>query len=124
MQELMMMAANKAFNSAVPSQLLDYLVKNKNNLLPEIKLIWETNGSKTSGNWEEVFGKSLATDEIFMAWYYAVFANELTKAGKAVYNLPMFVNAALNRPGRKPGISKCRSTPTCNGYMESSCTSN
>ena len=50
-----------------------------------------------------VFGKGLSTDEIFMAWYYAVFANELTVAGKAVYNLPMYVNAALNRPGRKPG---------------------
>ena len=96
-------AANTAFNSAVPRQLLDYLVKNKNKLLPEIRSIWEVNGSKTSGNWEEVFGKSLATDEIFMAWYYAVFTNELTIAGKAAYNLPMFVNAALNRPGAKPG---------------------
>ena len=96
-------AANKSFNAAVPSQLIDYLVKNKNNLLPEFKSIWEANGYKTSGNWEEVFGKSLATDEIFMAWHYAVFANELAAAGKAVYNLPMFVNAALNRPGAKPG---------------------
>jgi hypothetical protein len=50
-------AANVAFNKAVPEQLLNYLKKNKNNLLPEIKLIWEANGSKTSGNWEEVFGK-------------------------------------------------------------------
>ena len=92
-------AANIAFNKAVPEQLFNYLKKNKNKLLPEIKSIWEVKGSKTSGKWEEVFGKSLTTDEIFMAWYYAVFANELTKAGKAVYNLPMFVNAALNRPG-------------------------
>ena len=96
-------AANVAFNKAVPEQLFDYLKKNRNGLLPEVRSIWEVNGSKTSGNWEEVFGKSLATDEIFMAWYYGVFANELTIAGKAVYNLPMFVNAALNRPGAKPG---------------------
>ncbi|HET6766433.1 MAG TPA: DUF5597 domain-containing protein, partial [Chitinophagaceae bacterium] len=96
-------AANKAFNSAVPRQLSAYLVKNKSNLLPEIKSIWESSGSKTSGNWEEVFGKGLATDEIFMAWHYAGFTNELTVAGKEVYNLPMFVNAALNRPGAKPG---------------------
>jgi len=96
-------AANVAFNKAVPEQLFNYLKKNRNSLLPETRSIWEVNGSKTSGNWEEVFGKSLATDELFMAWYYAAFANELTIAGKAVYNLPMFVNAALNRPGRKPG---------------------
>ncbi len=96
-------AANVAFNKTVPEQLLNYLKKNKNNLLPEIKSIWEANGSKTLGNWEEVFGKSLSTDEIFMAWNYAVFANELAAAGKAVYSLPMYVNAALNRPGAKPG---------------------
>jgi Domain of unknown function (DUF5597) len=38
-----------------------------------------------------------------MAWYYAAFTKELTAAGKAVYPLPMYVNAALNRPGAKPG---------------------
>jgi beta-galactosidase GanA len=96
-------AANVVFNKAVPEQLFNYLKKNKNSLLPEIKSIWEANGSKTSGNWEDVFGKGLSTDEIFMAWYYAVFANELAIAGKDVYGLPMFVNAALNRPGAKPG---------------------
>ena len=96
-------AANQAFHEQVPSQLISYLKKNKDNLLPEIKSIWDANGSKTSGTWEEVFGKGLPTDEIFMAWNYAVFTNELTAAGKSVYNLPMYVNAALNRPGRKPG---------------------
>jgi beta-galactosidase GanA len=96
-------AANTAFTQQVPAQLISYLKNNKDNLLPEIKSIWESNGNKFSGNWEEVFGKGPSTDEIFMAWYYAVFANELTVAGKAVYNLPMYVNAALNRPGRKPG---------------------
>lgn len=96
-------AANAAYNEDVPQQLITYLKKNKDLLLPEIKSIWKNNGYKISGNWEEIFGKGLSTDEIFMAWYYAVFTNELTMAGKAAYNLPMFVNAALNRPGKKPG---------------------
>jgi beta-galactosidase GanA len=96
-------AANTSFNKQVPEQLLSYLKKNKDNFLPELKSIREANGNKTSGTWEEVFGKGLSADEIFMAWYYAVFANELAAAGKAVYNLPMYVNAALNRPGWKPG---------------------
>src|SRR5688572_10246049 len=96
-------AANIAFTRAVPEQLLNYLKKNKKDLLPEIKSNWEANGSKTSGNWEEIFGKGLSTDEIFMAWYYAGFVNEMARAGKTVYDLPMYVNAALNRPGAKPG---------------------
>ncbi|HYM94141.1 MAG TPA: DUF5597 domain-containing protein, partial [Chitinophagaceae bacterium] len=96
-------AANTTFNQSVPEQLLNYLQTNKENLTPELKSLWEKNGFKTSGNWEEIFGKSLSTDEIFMAWYYAKFTNEIAVAGKAVYNLPMYVNAALNRPNWKPG---------------------
>lgn len=96
--------ANIAFNKAVPEQLISYLSKNKNTLVPEIKKIWQQNGNKTKGNWAQIFGKSLATDEIFMAWHYAVFVEEITKAGKAAYNLPMYLNAALNRPGVLPGV--------------------
>ncbi|MDP4261454.1 MAG: DUF5597 domain-containing protein [Bacteroidota bacterium] len=95
--------ATTAFSQVVPEQLLIYLEKNRLVLSPEIKSAWEANGYKTSGNWEEIFGKSLYTDEIFMAWHYATFVNELATAGKAVYDLPMYVNAALNRPGLKPG---------------------
>ncbi|MGB8192729.1 MAG: beta-galactosidase, partial [Chitinophagaceae bacterium] len=96
-------AANEAFGKPVPEKLISYLSANKSRLLPEVKKLWQDNGFKTSGTWEDVFGKSLATDELFMAWHFGVFVEEITKAGKAVYDLPMFVNAALNRPGRKPG---------------------
>lgn len=96
-------AANQIFSQSVPQRLLDYLKNNRAALLPEIKKLWEDNGAKTTGNWEDVFGKSLATDEVFMSWYFAAFVEEITKAGKQVYNIPMYVNAALNRPGKKPG---------------------
>lgn len=96
-------AANAAFEQEVPAQLMSYLKNNKEQLLPETKQIWGNAGYKTSGNWNDVFGKSLATDEAFMAWYFAVYTNAITAAGKAVYSLPMYVNAALNAPGKKPG---------------------
>ena len=96
-------AANTAFNQPVPEQLLSYLQKNKHNVTPGLDSLWNANGYKTSGTWEEVFGRSLSTDEIFMAWHCARFVNEIVDAGKAVYNLPMYINAALNRPGWKPG---------------------
>jgi beta-galactosidase GanA len=96
--------ATTAFKKAIPTAFFDYLKKNKENLMPEFRSAWAKNGFKTSGNWEEVFGKSLATDETFMAWYYADFINKLTIAGKSKYNLPMYLNAALNyRKEAKPG---------------------
>lgn len=38
-----------------------------------------------------------------MAWYFGIYVEQIAKAGKQVYNIPMYVNAALNRPGKKPG---------------------
>ncbi len=96
-------AANNAFIQPVPKELIDYLVKHKDLLTPELHAIWEKGGFKTDGNWEKVFGKGLATDEIFMAWHYARYIEFVASAGKAEYSLPMYVNAALIRPGYKPG---------------------
>jgi beta-galactosidase GanA len=95
--------AETAFRKPVPNELITYLQKNKEKLVPEFHEIWKANGYKTTGNWEEIFGKNLQTDEIFMAYYYAKFSNEITEAGKKIYDLPMFVNAALNKAVRKPG---------------------
>ncbi len=95
--------ATKAFNQEVPKRLMEYLHKNKNHLAPSVLEAWKKEGFKTKGTWERVFGKSLATDEIFIAWYFADFTNKITEEGKKIYPLPMFVNAALNRPNVKPG---------------------
>ena len=97
-------AANAAFAEPVPEKLVTYLNKNKDNLLPEIKAIWAQNGNKTTGTWEEVFGKGYITDEIFDSWYFAVYVNEIAAAGKAQYNLPMYLNAALIHSNGKYGI--------------------
>lgn len=96
-------SANEAFKKEVPKELLQYMQKNKEKLVPEFLELWKNNGFKTSGNWEEVFGKGLQTDEIFMAWFFAKFTNTIAKAGKDSYAIPMYVNAALNAPGKKPG---------------------
>ena len=96
--------ANKKFHQNVPTEFIQYLKKNRKNLMPEFNERWAKNGYKESGTWEEIFGKGPHTDEIFMAWYYAQFTNAIVEAGKAIYPLPMYVNAALNRPGRLPGV--------------------
>lgn len=96
--------ANAAYNAPVPQELMDYLVKNKEKLLPELVDIWNVTDFKTSGTWEEVFGKGVKTDELFMAWYYACFINSCASNGKAEYEIPMFVNAWIVQPeDKRPG---------------------
>jgi hypothetical protein len=90
-------AANQAFAAPVPKELMDYLQAHKDALIPEFRSVWEAAGFRTSGTWEEVFGKSVATDEIFMAWTYARYIGRVAAAGKAEYPIPMNVNAALPR---------------------------
>jgi beta-galactosidase GanA len=68
-----------------------------------MRAMWVDRGARTQGNWEELFGAGDAGGEVFAAWHYARFADALTRAGKAAYALPMYVNVALNRPGRIPG---------------------
>ncbi|MGA2724362.1 MAG: DUF5597 domain-containing protein [Bryobacteraceae bacterium] len=87
--------ANKAFTGPVPKELMDYLQAHKDTLIPEFRQVWEAAGFKTSGTWEEVFGKGLATDEAFMAWNYARYVGRVAEAGKAEYPIPMYVNAAV-----------------------------
>jgi Beta-galactosidase len=84
--------ANKAFAASVPAELMDYIQKYKDELHPDLRKVWEEAGLKTSGTWEEVFGKGPEADEIFMAWNYARYVNHVTEAGKKEYPVPMFVN--------------------------------
>jgi len=89
--------ADKAYAGPAPKELMDYLQQHKDTLIPEFRQVWGAAGFKTSGTWEEVFGKGAATDEIFEAWNYARYVGRVAAAGKAEYPLPMYVNSALHR---------------------------
>ncbi len=95
--------ANEAFNNLVPQELIGYLVAHRDSLTPELRQLWLARGNQTSGNWEEVFGKSPVADEVFMAWYFGRYVGDIAQAGKRIYDIPLYLNAALNAPGRKPG---------------------
>jgi hypothetical protein len=82
-------AANDAFAKPVPAQLLEGIHKNP---------------SASGNSWTDVFGNANAADEAFMAWHYAQYINAVAKAGKAEYNIPMFVNTWIVQPeDKKPG---------------------
>jgi len=95
--------ADRAFGAPVPKELLAWLAHRGDALEPELRERWQNNGRKADGNWAQVFGDDEWGQEVFTAWHYARFTEALVKAGKARYDIPMFVNAALNRAGRKPG---------------------
>ena len=95
--------ANAAFSAAVPPALTSYMEKHRTALDPEFRAAWEAAGGKIAGTWQEVFGKTSLTDDLFMAWQYATYIDHVTAAGKAEYPLPMFANAALIRPNYEPG---------------------
>jgi hypothetical protein len=96
--------AEEAFAKPVPKELMDYLAKPRVPLLPEFKAVWDAAGGKTSGTWEEVFGKGPKADEIFQAWNYARYVSAVAGAGKKEYAIPMYVNAWIVQPEDKgPG---------------------
>ncbi len=95
--------ADRQFAGPVPAELMDYLVKNEATLAPELRETWVKAGAKRQGTWTEIFGPTVATDEIFMAWHFARYVEVVTAAGKKEHPLPMFVNAALIRSGHLPG---------------------
>jgi beta-galactosidase GanA len=74
-------AAEKIFQSAVPVELLSALHKEP---------------PSPGANWPAVFGED--ADEFFHAWAVARYVGQVAAAGKAVYPLPLYTNAALRDP--------------------------
>ena len=95
--------ADKLFAGPVPAELMRALGARGEKIEPELRGRWQKNGRKTAGTWSQVFGEDEWGAEVFTAWHYARFVEALVAAGKKRYDIPMYVNAALNRTGRKPG---------------------
>jgi beta-galactosidase GanA len=74
--------AQAAFAGNVPQAVLDH----KKAPVPKA----------ATGTWSEVYGDY--ADEYFHAWAIASYIEEIARAGRAVYDLPMYVNNALRDP--------------------------
>ncbi len=77
--------AEKAYRQPVPRELLKAL------------------GIRGKGTWNQVLGSYLYADEQFQAWHYARYVQRMASAAHQIYDIPMYVNAAMNSRGRKPG---------------------
>ncbi|MCJ7449950.1 MAG: beta-galactosidase [Bacteroidales bacterium] len=84
--------AQKLFEGQVPVELLK----------PEI-LKALNKSADAKGTWQEAFGND--ADEYFHAWSIARYIGYIAAAGKAVNQLPLYVNAALRDPISNPSAS-------------------
>ena len=53
--------------------------------------------------WAERYGTDEYADEKFMALSYARYVEHLAKAARKIHDMPLYVNAAMNSRGRRPG---------------------
>ena len=53
--------------------------------------------------WAERYGTDEYADEKFMALNYARYVEHLAKAAREIHDMPLYVNAAMNSRGRRPG---------------------
>lgn len=95
-------AADRRFHeSSVPSKLLQQLDEQWGSLRPELQqnLSGFRSKQQKTGTWAEVFGRSKQADEIFMAYHYALYLEQVASAGKAAYPIPLYTNVWQNYVG-------------------------
>ncbi|MDE5793921.1 MAG: DUF5597 domain-containing protein [Muribaculaceae bacterium] len=78
--------ANKAYSKGVPEALAK-----------KLKV-------KAGSPWNDLAEENDYADEMFMAWYYSQYVENLAKAAREkLPTTPLYVNAALDSRGRRPG---------------------
>ncbi|KAJ3454863.1 hypothetical protein MRS44_013463 [Fusarium solani] len=104
--------ATRLFESPVPNEVVKFLSDEWNSLHPDLtrnypnfrETVDRIKAGESTGNWEDYFGKSIWTDELFMAYHYALYLEKIASAGRKIYELPLFSNVWLPQPG-EPGAA-------------------
>ena len=92
--------ATREYNGPVPLYLIEAIMARGKG---DEYRTWEANGKKKSGNWPEVFGRDGA--EFLTTYSVAKYINGIARAGKEIYELPMYANNwARERFFQYPGI--------------------
>lgn len=77
----------KIFSANVPENIVKWV---KHAAECPVKKSWYDSGAKESGTWEELFG--FHAEEVCSAYATANYINDISKAGKKIYDLPTYVN--------------------------------
>lgn len=92
--------ADKLFLQDVPVGLADYMNANSDTLAQDVRAALQM--GKRQGSWQAVFGN--VAEEVFSAYHVATYVDEVARAGKEAYPLPMAVNCWLvQKESAKPG---------------------
>lgn len=91
--------ADKAFAQQVPKDFALYMKEHAREM-PKEKATAVLSGAQ-AGSWQQVFGD--CAEEIFSAYHFASAVEQVAKAGKEQYALPMMVNCWLDKPTDKAG---------------------
>jgi len=94
--------AQSEFDSPVPAKLVTAMKAAGDRYVYNI---WQQAGGIKSGSWSELFGWEAG--EFLSAWSIARYIDSVAAAGKAVYNIPMFINVWLreSRLWALPGVN-------------------
>ncbi|KAH8589561.1 family 35 putative beta-galactosidase glycoside hydrolase [Bisporella sp. PMI_857] len=112
--------ADGLFEAPVPEEIVKFIADDWDNLLPDLqnnfsrvlKNIQKYASSPGTPSWKALFGDSAATDELFMAYHYALYLEKIAAAGRKKYNIPLFTNVWQKKPstdavaggGGTPGV--------------------
>lgn len=95
-------AAQAAYAADVPPELLARLEKAEETEF--VVRAWRDAGAKTGGSWESLLGNY--APEAFTAYHMAKYIEDIARAGKQIYDVPMYTNAWLDGQGfDTPGVS-------------------
>lgn len=99
--------AERIFRQPVPSDLLQFLRHDQDRFHPLLREflqnIWRQRDWRQNESWEGVFGSSARTDELFMAYHYARYIDQVAQAGASQYRIPMYTNVWLSYSGSDEG---------------------
>lgn len=91
--------ADKLFNEKVPLEFADYMRSHTDEMSEDVRKAIEK--GMGCGTWEEVFGA--VAEEVFQTYSVAGYIEYVAAAGRKEYDLPMMVNAWLDK-GQEAGM--------------------
>lgn len=90
--------ADQLYHQPVPAGLLNHLQKEYDTLHPMFKKKFpdvKSSSAQPLPTWEQAFGRSVFTEDLFIADAFSRFVGTVATAGRAEYDIPLFMNAAL-----------------------------